>query len=68
MENEKIPTVGVVARPLSSNLFLWHANIKGPPDTLYQGIILKLYLYINNIRGSFSFCISISRTISTLTS
>ena len=35
MENEKIPTVGVTARPLSSDLFTWHANIKGPVDTLY---------------------------------
>ena len=30
IENEKIPTVGVTARPLESDLFVWHANIRGP--------------------------------------
>ncbi len=34
--------VGVTASPLSSNLFEWHANIKGPVDTLYAGGIFHL--------------------------
>lgn len=37
IDNEKIPTVGVVARPLETDLFCWHGNIKGPEKTLYEG-------------------------------
>ncbi len=37
IENEKIPTVGVTARPLENNLYVWHANIRGPEGTLYEG-------------------------------
>ena len=33
LEKESIPTVGVAARPLEHNLFLWHANIRGPEKT-----------------------------------
>jgi len=37
IEEEKIPTVGVIARPMENDLFTWHANIKGPVGTIYEG-------------------------------
>jgi ubiquitin-protein ligase len=42
IEDEKIPTCGVTARPLDNNLFIWHANIKGPEKTLYEGGVFHL--------------------------
>lgn len=42
IEKETIPTVGVVARPLDSDIFIWHANIVGPKDTLYDGGVFHL--------------------------
>lgn len=50
MQRETIPTVGVTARPLEHDLFTWHANIKGPEGTLYEGY---RYVLINLIRGVF---------------
>jgi ubiquitin-protein ligase len=44
IENEKIPTVGVTARPLESDLFTWRANIRGPEGTLYEGGVFHLEL------------------------
>ena len=44
IEEEKIPTVGVVARPSESDLFLWHANIRGPKDTPYEDGVFHLQL------------------------
>ena len=44
IENEKIPTVGVTARPLEKDLFTWHANIRGPEGTLYEGGVFHLEL------------------------
>ena len=35
LQKEKIPTVGVTARPLETDLFTWHANIRGPEKTPY---------------------------------
>jgi ubiquitin-protein ligase len=46
IDNERLPTVGVSARPLSSNLFEWHANIKGPAGTLYEGGVFHFALQI----------------------
>ena len=37
IETNKVPTVGVTARPQGDNLFIWHANLRGPEGTLYQG-------------------------------
>lgn len=37
-----IPTVGVIARALESDLFVWHANIRGPAKTLYEGGVFHL--------------------------
>eukprot|EP00919_Chromeraceae_sp_WS-2016_P022119 GHVR01052612.1.p2 GENE.GHVR01052612.1~~GHVR01052612.1.p2 ORF type:complete len:157 (-),score=15.58 GHVR01052612.1:4294-4764(-) len=42
IENEKIPTVGVTARPLEQDLFTWHANIRGPDGTQYEGGIFHI--------------------------
>ncbi len=36
--------MGVVARPLDSDLFTWHGNIRGPADTLYDGGIFHIEL------------------------
>jgi ubiquitin-protein ligase len=44
IENEKVPTVGVTARPLENNIFIWHANIRGPEGTLYEGGVFHLEL------------------------
>lgn len=37
LEDNTIPLVGVSARPLSSSLYTWHGNIRGPSGTLYAG-------------------------------
>jgi ubiquitin-protein ligase len=42
IEREKIPTVGVTARPLDNDFFTWHANIRGPEKTLYEGGVFHL--------------------------
>jgi ubiquitin-protein ligase len=42
MEEETVPTVGVTARPLSSDMFTWHANIRGPEGTAYAGGIFHM--------------------------
>lgn len=44
MEKEKIPTVGVTARPLDNDFFTWHANIRGPEKTIYEGGVFHLEL------------------------
>lgn len=44
IENETIPTVGVVARPLDHDLFTWHGNLRGPEGTLYEGGIFHIEL------------------------
>jgi len=45
-ENNKIPTVGVSARPMDDDLFTWHANIRGPEGTDYEGGVFHLELKI----------------------
>jgi len=42
IDNETIPTVGVVARPLGEDLFVWHGNIRGPAGTAYEGGIFHV--------------------------
>lgn len=37
LEDQKIPLVGVSARPLSSSMFTWHGNLRGPEGTLFEG-------------------------------
>lgn len=46
IKEELVPTVGVTAEPLSENLFIWHANIKGPEGTLYEGGVFHMTLEI----------------------
>lgn len=36
--------MGVTARPLESDLFTWHANIRGPEGTPYEGGVFHLEL------------------------
>lgn len=44
IEKNKIPTVGVTARPLSDNMYVWHANLRGPDGTPYEGGVFHLIL------------------------
>ena len=44
IEKEKIPTCGVTARPLENDVFTWHANIRGPAKTPYEGGVFHLQL------------------------
>jgi ubiquitin-protein ligase len=37
LEESTIPLVGVSARPLSSSLYVWHGNLRGPEGTAYEG-------------------------------
>ena len=36
------PTMGISASPITGNIFEWHANIKGPEGTPYDGGIYHL--------------------------
>ena len=45
-DKNKIPTVGVSARPMDDDLFTWHANLRGPEGTLYEGGVFHLELKI----------------------
>ena len=45
-QNNKIPTVGVAACNMDDDLFTWHANIKGPSRTYYEGGVFHLELKI----------------------
>lgn len=38
------PCVGVTAEPLNDNYFCWHANIRGPADTVYKGAVIHCEL------------------------
>jgi ubiquitin-protein ligase len=40
----KPPPVGIAAQPLEKDLFEWHANLKGPKGTPYEGGIFHLIL------------------------
>ena len=33
----EVPLVGVSAKPLDSDMFKWHANIKGPDTSAFYG-------------------------------
>ena len=37
LEDSQIPMVGVTARPLSSSLYIWHGNLRGPEGTPFEG-------------------------------
>jgi ubiquitin-protein ligase len=42
LEDSTIPLVGVAARPLSSSLFTWHGNLRGPEGTPYEGGVFHI--------------------------
>ena len=37
LKDAEIPLVGVSAAPLENSFFVWHANLKGPQGTVYEG-------------------------------
>ena len=37
LEDQAVPLVGVSARPLSSSMFTWHGNLRGPEGTIFEG-------------------------------
>ena len=44
IQNSKNTTIGVIAHPLEHDLFVWHANIRGPENTPYEGGVWHLEL------------------------
>ena len=44
IERNQIPTVGVTARPQSDNMYIWHANLRGPEGTPYEGGVFHMIL------------------------
>ena len=36
LENAKEPLVGVAAKPLPSDMYTWHGNIRGPSDSKWK--------------------------------
>ena len=48
IERNKIPTVGVAARPLSDDMYVWHANLRGPEGTPYEGGVFHLIMNFTN--------------------
>ena len=37
-----VPLVGVTAKPMDNNLFVWRANIKGPETSAYYGGVFHM--------------------------
>ena len=46
IQKNHLPTVGVAAAPLSHDMYLWHANLKGPEKTPYEGGVFHLEMKI----------------------
>jgi len=44
LEDSPIPLFGVSARPLSSSLFIWHGNLRGPEGTPFEGGVFHIEL------------------------
>jgi len=44
IEKNTIPTVGVTARPQNDNMYIWHANLRGPEGTPYEGGVFHLIM------------------------
>jgi ubiquitin-protein ligase len=42
LEEQVDPTLGISAAPLKDNLMKWHANMRGPEGSAYEGGILHL--------------------------
>ena len=45
-ENSQTPLANVAALPLDNNLFVWHGNISGTEDTIYEGLMVHFKLEI----------------------
>lgn len=46
IQKNHLPTVGVTARPLDHDMYLWHANLKGPEGTPYEGGVFHVEMKI----------------------
>jgi len=44
LQKADVPLVGVSAAPLEDSMYTWHANLKGPPKTIYAGGVWHLEL------------------------
>lgn len=44
LEDSQIPLFGVSARPLSSSLYVWHGNLRGPEGTVFEGGVFHIEL------------------------
>jgi len=44
LEDSPIPLFGVSARPLSSSLYIWHGNLRGPEGTPFEGGVFHMEL------------------------
>lgn len=44
LEDCQIPLYGVSARPLSSSLYIWHGNLRGPEGTSFEGGVFHIEL------------------------
>jgi ubiquitin-protein ligase len=42
LEESTVPLVGVSARPLSSSLYIWHGNLRGPVGTPFEGGVFHI--------------------------
>jgi ubiquitin-protein ligase len=42
LEECTIPLVGVSARPLSSSLYTWHGNLRGPVGSPFEGGVFHI--------------------------
>ena len=42
LKDATIPLVGVAATPTDNSLFVWHANIRGPEGTAYEGGVFHM--------------------------
>jgi len=42
IRDSEIPLFGVTAAPLDDSIFKWHANIRGPANTVYAGGVFHL--------------------------
>jgi ubiquitin-conjugating enzyme E2 D/E len=42
LEESTVPLVGVSARPLSSSLYIWHGNLRGPIGSPFEGGVFHL--------------------------
>ena len=42
LEDTPIPLFGVSARPLSSSLYTWHGNLRGPEGSPFEGGVFHI--------------------------